>query len=67
MTRIEAVIFDMDGTLLDTEALIINAGLHALEAHGHEPRRELLTAMVGTVGDTGDQILLILGIWWILP
>jgi len=36
-SRIQAVLFDVDGTLLDTTAFIYGGFDHALAAHGHAP------------------------------
>ena len=57
MTRFSAVIFDLDGTLVDTERLILDAGESALAAIGLPPRREVLAALVGTVGDDSARVL----------
>ncbi len=51
MTRWDAVIFDMDGTLLDTERLIIEAGLAAFDQLGLPGRVDVLHAMVGLTGE----------------
>lgn len=55
--RYDAVIFDLDGTLVDSERVILNAGMTALAALGHAPRREVLAALVGTVGDDSRAVL----------
>lgn len=47
--RFQAVIFDMDGTLLETEAMVIASGLDAMEALELPPRRDLLESLVGTI------------------
>jgi beta-phosphoglucomutase-like phosphatase (HAD superfamily) len=52
-----AVIFDLDGTLLDTERLVIEAGLSAFRQCGLPERADLLAMMVGTVGDETEAIL----------
>lgn len=57
MSRFEAVIFDLDGTLLDTEALMIESGLAALAALDLPPRRDVLQSLVGIASDQGEAIL----------
>jgi HAD superfamily hydrolase (TIGR01509 family) len=49
--RYDAVIFDMDGTLLETERMVVDSALAAFRAMGLPERRDLLESMVGTVGD----------------
>ena len=53
----DAVIFDLDGTLLETERLIVTAGLTAFRRMGLPERLDLLTSMVGSVGDTGEAAM----------
>ncbi len=48
-----AAIFDLDGTLIDSERLIIEAALAAFADLGFPPRRDLLVAMVGAMEDPG--------------
>lgn len=55
--RFRAVIFDMDGTLLDSERLVVEAGMATLARMGLPPRRDALLAMVGTVGNHADAAL----------
>ena len=55
--RFRAVIFDMDGTLLDSERLVVDAGMATLARMGLPPRREALLAMVGMVGNHADDTL----------
>ncbi|MBM1222094.1 HAD family phosphatase [Ponticoccus sp. SC2-23] len=57
MSRFGAVIFDLDGTLLDTEALMIESGLAALVALDLPPRRDVLQSLVGIASDQGEGIL----------
>lgn len=48
MLDIKALLFDVDGTLLDTRDFIINATEHALRTHGFEvPTREYISRQVG--------------------
>jgi HAD superfamily hydrolase (TIGR01509 family) len=55
--RFDAVIFDLDGTLVDSERVILDAGMAALASLGHTPRRQVLAALVGTVGDASRAVL----------
>ena len=41
MTRFAAAIFDLDGTLIDTERLLIDTCLETLGRHGHLSRAAL--------------------------
>ncbi len=48
MTKIDAVIFDADGTLLDTREFIFQALERTLGEHGHTiPSRDVLTSHMG--------------------
>ena len=40
----------MDGTLIDSERLVIDAGMAAFRSAGLPERRDLLEALIGTVG-----------------
>lgn len=53
----KAVIFDMDGTLLDTETLAIETGIKTLAALGLPQKEDVLHDLVGRAGRTVDQIL----------
>lgn len=55
--RFAAVIFDLDGTLLDTERLIVSTGDAVLAAMGYPGGRAILERMVGTVGDDIADVL----------
>ncbi|SMY06791.1 HAD family hydrolase [Flavimaricola marinus] len=57
MTEIRAVIFDMDGTLIDSERLMIGCAMVALRQLGHPEREDVLVSMVGIVNDECDAIL----------
>lgn len=50
MHRIEALLFDFDGTIVDTESPILRAWQEIFEEHGHSLELEEWAACVGTVG-----------------
>ncbi|MFM2357119.1 MAG: hypothetical protein RLZZ528_2855, partial [Pseudomonadota bacterium] len=47
MPPYDAVIFDLDGTLIDTERLIIDAAVTTLAGFGLRVERSFLTTLVG--------------------
>lgn len=49
MTRFQAVIFDLDGTLVETERLVVAAALSAMRQLGLPERPDLFTQLIGTV------------------
>ena len=53
----DAVIFDMDGTLIDSERLIVESGQAALRHLGLDDDPAPLHAMIGGTGEAGDAIL----------
>lgn len=53
----DAVIFDLDGTLIDTEALAIPAGVEALATLGHTVSEDFLHSLVGIDDATGVALL----------
>lgn len=58
MTLPAAVIFDLDGTLIDSERLVIDAGAEILADMGISDGRALLTALVGIDVVEGQRRLL---------
>lgn len=52
-----AVVFDMDGTLLDTEPLYKQAMVVACAAQGREWSDEVHARTIGVPGDEGDRIM----------
>lgn len=44
----DAILFDLDGTLVDTESLSITAGMAAFAAHGHAVSRAFFESLIGT-------------------
>lgn len=53
----DAVIFDLDGTLLDTEAVALRLGHDCLRQLGHVPDTAVFHAMIGKDGPTSDALL----------
>jgi HAD superfamily hydrolase (TIGR01509 family) len=54
MMRFEAVIFDLDGTLLETESMVITASHVAFRHYNLMPRIDILTREIG--GVAGNEI-----------
>lgn len=54
---IEAVIFDMDGVLLDTESVYRDAAFHAAEALGVDLTDEVHASTIGVPAEEGDRLL----------
>ena len=46
----DAILFDLDGTLVDTETLAVAAGLAAFAAAGHPVDMEFMHRLVGIDG-----------------
>lgn len=57
MTRFSAAIFDLDGTLIDTERLLIDTCLETLADHGHQVPRSFILSMLGMSGAEGARRL----------
>ena len=51
MTRLRAILFDLDGTLVDTNDLHVEAWDRAFRAHGHQFSREQIHSQIGKGGD----------------
>ena len=57
MRHFEAVIFDMDGLLLDTETIALSAFLETCEHFGLSPLRHVFERCIGTNGALGREVL----------
>lgn len=57
MKEVKAIIFDMDGLMLDTERLFLKAYQQAAEEYGFTLPLELYRKMLGHRADTSQQIL----------
>ncbi|MDQ2066823.1 HAD family phosphatase [Xinfangfangia sp. CPCC 101601] len=53
----DALFFDLDGTLVDTEALAIASGLEAFRAHGHPVEERFLHDLIGKDAPTSEAII----------
>lgn len=53
----QAAIFDLDGTLIDSEAVTIAAGTEAFARYGHTIGPEVFHRLVGVDQPTGDVLL----------
>ncbi len=53
----DALFFDLDGTLIDTESISIETGLAAFAAHGHPVGRDFLESLVGTDDPTAEGLI----------
>jgi len=55
--QLQGVVFDMDGVLIDSEALYQRAAIDAARALGFKLSKELLLLTVGTTADRTEQII----------
>ena len=53
----DAILFDLDGTLIDTESLAVAAGLVAFAAAGHPVDLPFMHRLVGIDGPTSARII----------
>jgi len=53
----DGVIFDLDGTLIDSESVTIAAGTLAFAAHGYRVTPDLLHSLIGIDEPTGARLL----------
>lgn len=53
----DAIFFDLDGTLIDTESLAMTAGMRAFAAHGHPVDAAFMHALVGKDEPTAARII----------
>lgn len=53
----DALLFDLDGTLIDTEAVALTSGLEAFEALGHAVDAAFLHSLIGVDQPTSRQII----------
>jgi HAD superfamily hydrolase (TIGR01509 family) len=57
MPRYAAAIFDLDGTLIDTESILLDAGIQALRTFGHDVSRDFLISLIGIHGPDANRRL----------
>jgi HAD superfamily hydrolase (TIGR01509 family) len=53
----DALLFDLDGTLIDTESIALETGLAAFAAHGHPVSRTFLESLVGKDDPTCEALV----------
>ena len=58
MVRPAAVVFDMDGLLLDTERIVLDGFLHACRAHGVHPNPDAYLRCIGTTMERTRELLI---------
>jgi HAD superfamily hydrolase (TIGR01509 family) len=54
----DAILFDLDGTLIDTESIALAAGLAAFARHGHDVSRSFLESLIGKDNPTAERMTL---------
>lgn len=57
MPAYQAVIFDLDGLLIDTERLAVDTGIAAFGALGHGITRDIMCELVGVDADAGFRMI----------
>lgn len=57
MRTYKAVVFDLDGLLLDTERVALRSGLETLEAIGHPLPLSVLQGVVGLDSESGHKLI----------
>ena len=53
----DALLFDLDGTLVDTESIALETGLAAFALQGHRVSRAFLETLVGTDEPTAESLI----------
>ncbi|MCU0826314.1 MAG: HAD family phosphatase [Tabrizicola sp.] len=53
----DALLFDLDGTLIDTESIALATGIAAFAAHGYKVDEAFMHQLVGKDGPTASQII----------
>jgi beta-phosphoglucomutase-like phosphatase (HAD superfamily) len=53
----DAILFDLDGTLIDTESLALVTGMAAFDAHGHAVDLAFMHGLVGKDEPTASRII----------
>lgn len=56
--KAEAIIFDMDGLIFDTEALQFRAAQAAAKSHGRDLPLEVFRKLIGTPANSNDALLI---------
>ena len=53
----DAILFDLDGTLIDTESIALATGMAAFAAHGHDVDDLFMHGLVGKDEPTAAKII----------